>query len=67
MVEISPRLNKEKVLKDLSFDKEGRWAVLAENRLKVVDSVVPPRNVIIKDDTFRESTNLPGAAPTNKQ
>ena len=67
MIEISPRLNKEKVLKDLSFDKEGRWAVLAENRLKVVDSVVPPRNVIIKDDTFRESTNLPGAAPTNKQ
>jgi isopropylmalate/homocitrate/citramalate synthase len=67
MVEISPRLNPEKVLKELSFDEKGRWGVPVANRLKVVDSAVPPQNVIIKDDTFRESTNMPGAAPTNEQ
>ena len=67
MVEISPRLNPEMVLKDLSFDEEGRWAAPVANRLTVVDPVVPPRNVIIKDDTFRESTNMPGAAPTNEK
>jgi isopropylmalate/homocitrate/citramalate synthase len=67
MIEISSRLKRENVLKDLSFDKEGRWAVPIANRMKLVDSVVPPRNVIIKDDTFRESTNMPGAAPTNQQ
>ena len=67
MVEISSRLNPERVLKDLSFDEKGRWAVPVANRLKVVDSAVPPQNVIIKDDTFRESTNMPGAAPTNEQ
>jgi isopropylmalate/homocitrate/citramalate synthase len=26
-----------------------------------------PRDVIIKDDTFRESTNMPGASPSNEQ
>ena len=67
MVEISPKLNPEKVLKELSFDEKGRWAVPAANRMKVVDPVVFPQNVIIKDDTFRESTNMPGAAPTNEQ
>jgi (R)-citramalate synthase len=67
MVEISSRLNPVQVLKDLSFDEKGRWAVPVANRQKVVDSVVPPQNVIIKDDTFRESTNMPGSAPTNEQ
>ncbi len=67
MVEISPRLNQERVLKILQFDEEGRWAIPVVNRLKVVDSAAPPRNVIIKDDTFRESLNMPGAAPTNQQ
>ena len=67
MIEISPKLNREKVLKELSFDEEGRWAAPILNRLKVVDSAVLPRNVILKDDTFRESTNMPGVAPTNEQ
>src|SRR4030042_6426086 len=67
MVEISSRLNSKQVFKDLSFDEKGRWAVPVANRLKVVDSVVPPQNVIIKDDTFRETTNMPGSAPTNEQ
>jgi hypothetical protein len=67
MVEISPKLNPKQVLRDLSFDKDGRWAVPVVNRRKVVDSVVPPRNVIIKDDKLRESTNMPGSAPTNEQ
>ncbi len=67
MVDISPKLNKEKVLKELKFDKDGRWAVPIANSLKAVDSTVPPKSVIIKDDTFRESTNMPGAAPSNQQ
>ena len=64
MIEISPKLNPQKVLKEMIFDEEGRWAVPAANRLKVVDAAIAPKSVIIKDDTLRESTNMPGAAPT---
>ena len=67
MIEISPKLNPQKVLKEMIFDEEGRWAVPAANRLKVVDAAIAPKSVIIKDDTLRESTNMPGAAPTNEQ
>lgn len=67
MVEISSKLNPEQVLKDLSFEEKGRWAVPVANRLKAVDPVVLPQSAIIKDDTFRESTNMPGSAPTNEQ
>jgi methanogen homocitrate synthase len=65
MVEIPAVLNPEMVLKELSFDPAGRWAVPALNRKTVVDAEVPTHAVIIKDDTFRESTNMPGAAPSN--
>ncbi len=67
MVEISSKLNPRQVLRDLIFDEKERWAMPVVNHLKVVDSVVPPRNVIIKDDTLRESTNMPGSAPTSEQ
>jgi isopropylmalate/homocitrate/citramalate synthase len=67
MVKIPPILNSEMVLKELHFDKQGRWAVPALNRMTVVDPAIPTHQVIIKDDTFRESTNMPGASPTNAQ
>ncbi|MBI2226840.1 MAG: hypothetical protein HYU44_18250, partial [Betaproteobacteria bacterium] len=67
MVEIPAVLNREQVLKELSFDAQGRWAVPVLNRRKDVNPEVPARDVIIKDDTFRESTNMPGASPTNEQ
>jgi len=67
MVEIPAVLNPEQVLKELSFDEQGRWAVPVLNRRKDVNPGVPTRDVIIKDDTFRESTNMPGASPTNEQ
>ncbi len=67
MVEISSKLNPRQVLRDLIFDEKERWAVPVQSRMKVVDSVVPPQKVIIKDDTLRESTNMPGSAPTNEQ
>jgi len=67
MVEIPAVLNREQVLKELSFDEQGRWAVPVLNRRKDVNPEVPARDVIIKDDTFRESTNMPGASPTNEQ
>ena len=67
MVEIPKILNREMVMKELTFDSEGRWAVPALNRMSVVDPNLPKHKVIIKDDTFRESTNMPGASPTNAQ
>ncbi len=67
MVEFSSKLSPERIQKILSFDGKDRWAVPALSRLKTVDSVVPPRAVTILDDTFRESTNMPGSNPTNKQ
>lgn len=67
MVEIPAVLNREQVLKELSFDERGRWAVPVLNRRKDVNPEIPARDVIIKDDTFRESTNMPGAFPTNEQ
>ncbi len=67
MIKIPPKLNPGRVSKILRFDEENRWAVPVLNRLKVVDSAAQPRSVIILDDTFRESTNMPGANPTNKQ
>ena len=67
MVEIPAVLNREQVLKELSFDEQGRWAVPVLNRRKDINPEVPIRDVIIKDDTFRESTNMPGASPTNEQ
>ncbi len=67
MVEIPAVLNAEQVLRELSFDAGGRWATPVLNRRKVVDAEVPTHDVIIKDDTFRESTNMPGASPTNEQ
>jgi isopropylmalate/homocitrate/citramalate synthase len=67
MVKIPPILNREMVLKELHFDAAGRWAVPVLNRQSVVDPCIPKHHVIIKDDTFRESTNMPGAAPTNAQ
>ena len=57
MVKIPPILNSETVRKELHFDAQGRWAVPALNRMSVVDPNVPKHKVIIKDDTFRESTN----------
>ena len=67
MVDIPQILNRDMVMKELSFDKDGRWAVPALNRMSVVDPQLPKQKVIIKDDTFRESTNMPGASPTNAQ
>ena len=67
MVKISPHLNREMVLKELHFDENERWAVPVLNRMSVVDPQIPKHKVIIKDDTFRESTNMPGASPTNEQ
>lgn len=67
MVEIPAVLNREQVLKELSFEERGRWAVPVLNRRKDVNPEIPARDVIIKDDTFRESTNMPGASPTNEQ
>lgn len=67
MVDIPSILNRDMVMKELSFDKDGRWAVPALNRMSVVDPQLPKQKVIIKDDTFRESTNMPGASPTNAQ
>ena len=64
MVDIPSILNRDMVMKELSFDKDGRWAVPALNRMSVVDPQLPKQKVIIKDDTFRESTNMPGASPT---
>lgn len=67
MIKIPPVLNREMVLKELHFDAQGRWAVPKLNRMSVVDAEIPRHKVIIKDDTFRESTNMPGASPTNAQ
>lgn len=67
MIKISPHLNREMVLKELHFDEKERWAVPILNRMSVVDAQIPRHKVIIKDDTFRESTNMPGASPTNQQ
>jgi isopropylmalate/homocitrate/citramalate synthase len=67
MVKIPPSLNAELIHRELRFDEKGRWAVPALNRAKVVDSAVPTQTVILKDDTFRESTNMPGASPTNER
>ena len=67
MVEIPAVLNREQVLKELSFDAQDRWAVPVLNRRKDVNPEIAARDVIIKDDTFRESTNMPGASPTNEQ
>lgn len=67
MVEIPAVLNPEQVLKELSFDEQGRWAVPVLNRRKDLNPEAPAGDVIIKDDTFRESTNMPGASPTNEQ
>ncbi len=67
MPKIPPTLNAELIRKELVFDKNDRWAVPALVRSKAVDAVVPTQNVILKDDTFRESTNMPGAAPTNER
>lgn len=65
MPKIPPVLNPATVLGELHFDAEDRWAVPKLNRMSVVDPNVPRHKVIIKDDTFRESTNMPGASPTN--
>jgi len=67
MVEIPAILNPDMVLKELSFEENGGWAVPRLNRRKTIDPEVPTHNVIIKDDTFRESTNMPGTFPTNEQ
>jgi len=67
MIEIPSILNRDMVMKELTFDSQGRWAVPALNRMSVVDPNIPKHKVIIKDDTFRESTNMPGASPTNAQ
>jgi len=67
MEKFPPSLNPERVLQELHFDAQGRWAAPVLNRMKVVDPEVPTQNVIIKDDTFRESTNMPGASPTNEE
>jgi isopropylmalate/homocitrate/citramalate synthase len=67
MINIPPALNAERILKELKFEEHDRWATPALNRLKVVDPIVVTRKVILKDDTFRESTNMPGAAPTNER
>ena len=64
---IPPILNRDTVLNELDFDTRDRWAVPRMNRLPEVDPCLPLRRVIVKDDTFRESTNMPGAAPTNAQ
>jgi isopropylmalate/homocitrate/citramalate synthase len=65
MIRIPPTLNADRVLTELQFEEHGRWAIPALNRSKDVDPVVAPQKVILKDDTFRESTNMPGASPTN--
>ena len=67
MINIPSTLNAERVLKELKFEEQGRWAIPALNRSKVVDAVVPTQKVILKDDTFRESTNMPGASPSNNR
>jgi isopropylmalate/homocitrate/citramalate synthase len=65
MVEIPAILNPEWVLRELSFDEEGRWAMPVLNLREDINPAFPNRRIIIKDDTFRESTNMPGAAPNN--
>ena len=54
MVEIPTVLNPVQVLKELSFDEQGRWAVPVLNRRKDINPEPQASNVIIKDDTFRE-------------
>src|SRR5215210_2375059 len=61
MVKIPPSLNRDTILSELRFEENNRWAV------PVMNEPVPLRKVIIKDDTFRESTNMPGVSPTNEQ
>jgi len=41
MVDIPSILNRDMVMKELSFDKDGRWAVPALNRMSVVDPQLP--------------------------
>ena len=67
MPEFASKLNPERIRKIFSFDEKDRWVVPVVNKMKTVDSVVAPRKVTILDDTFRESTNMPGANPTSKQ
>ena len=67
MVEISSKLNPRQVLRDLTFDEKERWAVPVHTHMKVVDPVVISQEVIVKDDTLRESTNMPGSSPTDEQ
>ena len=67
MVEIPAILNREQVLKELCFDERGRWAIPVMNRDQAINPPFPGRPLIIKDDTFRESTNMPGVAPTNER
>ena len=67
MVDIPDTLNHEVIRKELLFDNDDRWAIPALTRKTVVDSAIIQRKIIIKDDTFRESTNMPGTSPSNKQ
>ncbi len=67
MVHIPSTLNADRILTELKFEKNDRWAVPVLNRSPAVDPVVTTQKVILKDDTFRESTNMPGASPSNER
>jgi len=65
MAKIPTSLNSKTINQELIFDSNDRWAIPAINRQKDINPMPIHGELIIKDDTFRESTNMPGSSPTN--